>query len=246
MTTRALLTSLLLALPILVTVARAETMTSHLIMPGTPYQTELFVKEGAEPGQTVFVMGGCHGNEPAGYLAADKLVGWTVTRGTLVVLPRAHVAAIKRNVRAWPGNMNRMFPGQADGSDMERLADAIWQEMKAAQPDLVVTLHESVDFYRTHPAAYGQTLTHDFAELNPIFQPVIDEANQGIANPGHYFSIKVDPFPTCPTYCAYRYLHCPATSIETCRKLSLQTRLEHQLVMLRALLRQWGLEWTEG
>ncbi|NPV47898.1 MAG: hypothetical protein HPY69_13135 [Armatimonadetes bacterium] len=225
--------------------AEAETVVTHLIMPGTPYETVVTIKQGETPGPSIFVMGGCHGDEVAGYLAADRLVTWTITRGTLVLLPRAHVAAIKRNVRAWPGNMNAMFPGKADGSDMERLAYAIWQEMKAARPALVVTLHESRGFYRDDPSAYGQTLTHDFAELNPLFQPVLDEINPRIANPAHRFAIKVAPFATCPTYNAVRWLKCPATSIETCRQLGLQTRITHQLLILRAMLSRWGMEWEE-
>lgn len=225
--------------------AGAETVTRQSLLPGTPYQTELTVKAAATPAPTVFVIGGCHGDEPAGYLAAEKLLAWQVTRGTLVVLPRAHMAAIKRGVRAYPGNMNRMFPGKASGTAMERLADAIWQQLKAQRPDLLVTLHESVQFHRVDPSAYGQTLTHDFAALNARFQPALTQANAQIANPRHRFSIYVRAFPTCPTYCAYKYLGVPSTSIETCRKLPLATRIAYQLVMLRALLRQAGLEWEE-
>lgn len=227
-------------------VAEAETVTTHSLMAGTPYETVVYIKQGETAGPAIFVMGGCHGDEVAGYLAADRMVSWTITKGSLVLLPRAHVAAIKRNTRAWPGNMNAMFPGKADGSDMERLAYAIWQEMKAARPELVVTLHESRGFYRDDPSAYGQTLTHDFAELNPLFQPVLDEVNPRIADPKHRFAIKVAPFPTCPTYNAVRWLKCPATSIETCRQLGLQTRITHQLLILRAMLRRWGMEWEEG
>ena len=48
---------------------------------GTPLDTPVFVQEGAEPGGTLFVLGGTHPNEPAGYLTAvTLLVGILVFR----------------------------------------------------------------------------------------------------------------------------------------------------------------------
>ena len=96
----------------------AETVVRHPIMSGTPYATEYTVKSTQEDyGPKVCVIGGLHGDETAGYLAARRLVNWRITRGTLIVLPEAHKAAIRRNVRAYPGNVNGMFPGDPNGSD---------------------------------------------------------------------------------------------------------------------------------
>ena len=85
-------------------------------MSGTRYQTPYFVKTGKESGPTIVVIGGLHGDEKAGYLAARELKKWTITRGKLVLLPDAHIEAIRRDVRAYPRNMNRLFPGQKNGN----------------------------------------------------------------------------------------------------------------------------------
>lgn len=191
----------------------------------------------------MFVAGGMHGDEVAGYLAGDRLREWTITKGTLILLPRASRMAIARGERAYPGNVNTLFPGDAQGDLMHRLAAAIWGLMRDSQPDMVVTLHESVDFYRDSPEHYGQTLTYDFPALTPRMQALVDRVNPGITPEHDRFLVKVDPFPHCPTYEAYRWLHVPATSIETCRRLPLETRVGQQLLMLRAMMDEMGMEY---
>lgn len=210
-------------------------------MSGTRYQTPYFVKTGQESGPTIVVIGGLHGDEKAGYLAARELKNWTITRGKLVLVPDAHIEAIRRNVRAYPRNMNRLFPGQRNGDAMEKLAFEIWELIKASKPDLVLTLHESRGFHADDKSRYGQTFTYDFAELSPRFGKVAARVNAGIAPRKHRFLQFVAPFPTCPTYVTWKVLKVPATSIETARPLPLPIRIKYQLVALRGFFDEFGL-----
>lgn len=223
--------------------ARAETLESGMLMAGTRYQTPFYVKSGEEPGPTVVVIGGVHGDEPAGYLAARQLKNWEITRGKLVLVPDAHIEAIRRNKRGYPRNMNRLFPGKANGDAMERLAYEIWNLIKTSKPDLVLTLHESRGFHADDSKRYGQTFTYDFGELKPQFQKVAARVNASIARPKHWFLQFVDPFPTCPTYVTWKYLRVPATSIETAKPLPLQTRITYQLKAVRGFFDEWKLEY---
>ncbi len=55
---------------------------------GTAGDTAVYVMEGAEPGGKLLVLGGVHGNEPGGYLAAILLVeSGLVDRGSVYVIP---------------------------------------------------------------------------------------------------------------------------------------------------------------
>ncbi|MCE5237166.1 succinylglutamate desuccinylase/aspartoacylase family protein [bacterium] len=225
--------------------ASAENMTKELIMAGTPYQTVCYTKTGETPGGNLFIIGGCHGDEVAGYLAARRLKNWQITTGTLYLITDAHVAAIKRNARGHPGNMNKMFPGRANGSNMERLAYGIWSHIVKHHPRMLVTLHESIGFHRLEPRRYGQTLTYDTHELDETFRPMVLAVNKQIPNKDHHFALFVGPFPTCPTYCAYFQLSIPATSVETCRQMRLEERIQHQLLMCRAFMSACGLQWEE-
>ncbi|HEX8465629.1 MAG TPA: succinylglutamate desuccinylase/aspartoacylase family protein [Abditibacterium sp.] len=231
---------------VLAQAARAETVQSGILMARTPYQTPLFIKTGAETGPTIVVIGGLHGDEPAGYLAARELKKWTITRGKLVLVPDAHVAAIQRGVRAYPRNMNRLFPGKPNGDAMERLAFELWQLIKQAKPDLVLTLHESRGFHVDDPKRYGQTFTYDFPALKSQFERVAARVNARIAPKKQRFLQFIDPFPTCPTYVTYKYLRVPATSIETAKPLPLSTRISLQLSALRGFFDEWQLGYQTG
>jgi predicted deacylase len=157
--------------------AHAETLQSGVLMAGTSYQTPFFVKSGVETGPTIVVIGGLHGDEPAGYLAARELRKWKITRGKLVLVPDAHIEAIRRGARAYPRNMNRLFPGNPSGDAMEKLASQIWNLIKESEPELVLTLHESRGFHADDPKRYGQTFTYDFPELAPRFKKVASKVN---------------------------------------------------------------------
>ena len=222
--------------------ARAQTQKAGVLMAGTRYQTPFYVHSGESPGPTIVVIGGVHGDETAGYLAARQLVNWKVRRGTLVVVPDANVPAIKANQRFVERNMNALFPGKADGDGNQRLAYALWQLIKNSKPDLLLTLHESRGFYREDRARYGQTFTFDFPKYADRFERVAGATNSEIDVSREQFSLKIEAFPTCPTFCATKYLAIPATSIETARPLPLKRRVELQLSALRAFFEEWDLE----
>lgn len=224
--------------------ARAETVETGVLMPGSRFQTSYVVKTGAQGGPTIVVVGGVHGDEVAGYLAARQLKKWTVERGTLVVLSDANVPAIKANRRFVGRNMNALFPGKVGGDGNEQLAAAIWDLIKVSQPDLLLTLHESRGFYTEDRARYGQTFTFDFPRYAPRFARVAEAINQSIAPQRERFSLKIEAFATCPTYCATKYLGIPATSIETARPLPLKARVDYQLRALRAFFDEWELQAT--
>ena len=225
-------------------VARAETQTTGVIMAGTRFQTSYFVKSGARPGPTIVVMGGLHGDEVAGYLAARRLKNWTVESGTLILVPDANVPAIKANRRFVGRNMNALFPGKRDGDGNERLAYELWQIIKNAKPDLLLTLHESRGFYAENKARYGQTFTFDFPDDRDRFARVASALNRDVPAGRERFQLKMEAFSTCPTYCATRWLQVPATSIETARPLPLGKRVDYQLRAIGAFLAEWEMAAT--
>jgi hypothetical protein len=240
------LTALLLCALAAAAGVRAEQVETLTIMAGTPHQTSCFVKRGDTPGPTVFIIGGMHGDETAGYLAARKLKDWTITTGTLVLIPDSHITAIKANQRDYPANMNKQFPGNPRGTMMQRAAWEIWSLIKQHRPALLVTLHESVGLHRDNPRRFGQTLTYDFKELTPTFQPLLEPINRQLPNPRHHFLLKVYPLRGCPTDCAWRFLKIPALTVETTRTMKLEERVGQQLVVCAVLMSKWGLQWEGG
>lgn len=67
----------------------SRTETWFEIAAGTEYATEAFVIDSGDAGPTVLIIGGMHGNEPAGAAAAAQIRHWPIVAGRLVVIPRA-------------------------------------------------------------------------------------------------------------------------------------------------------------
>jgi hypothetical protein len=81
-------------------VTREARLSDYLpSLAGTPGDTPVFVLSGPAPGGTILVVGGTHGDEPAGYLAAVVLVERVrVAAGRLVVVPRANASGMTHDV----------------------------------------------------------------------------------------------------------------------------------------------------
>jgi predicted deacylase len=107
----------------------------------------VFVIHGARPGPTLAVTAGIHGAEYASIAAALE-VGQALDpadlAGRVVVAPVANMPAFRaRSIYVCPLdgiNLNRVFPGKADGSASEQLAD--WLFRQVIQPaDYYVDMH---------------------------------------------------------------------------------------------------------
>ena len=79
---------------------------------GTRWETSGCIVTSRLEGPAVLVLGGVHGNEPAGALAAAQLCSETLAKGTLVVVPRVNPLGLNQAVRFLPeiGDMNRVYP----------------------------------------------------------------------------------------------------------------------------------------
>lgn len=88
-----------------------------------------------------------HGDECTGVAAilrlANSLEG-SLLRGAVHLYPTLNPEGLERRSRKVPDDdqdLNRLFPGDADGSPAERLVHAIWTDLGARQPDLLIDLH---------------------------------------------------------------------------------------------------------
>ena len=80
-------------------VARIKKMSDYLpALKNTRGDAEIYFLEGPEPGGTTLVLGGTHANEPGGFITAVCLIeNVQVTRGRVIVIPRANNSAFTHN-----------------------------------------------------------------------------------------------------------------------------------------------------
>lgn len=128
-------------------VDRGEKVVDTLCIPGASSEIPIFIVNGLEDGPTVLVMGGIHGCEYTSIdaaLAIGRKLDPAVVRGKVVVLPIVNPDAFyARSIYLHPAdkkNLNRCFPGDAMGTEAEKLAD--WLFTIAIQNvDYIVDLH---------------------------------------------------------------------------------------------------------
>ena len=118
------------------------------------------VLHGKKPGKTMLITAGVHAGEYVGIQAAielaQKLKIHKVT-GTVVIVKVMNVPAFeKRNGSLGltdHKNLNREFPGNPEGTEMERLAWAVTRELQSAA-DYYIDLHSGDDYEQLTPYVY--------------------------------------------------------------------------------------------
>jgi predicted deacylase len=100
------------------------------------HQIPVCIACGAKTKPVVWIQAGMHGNEFDSLLVAQGLcerLGTLPIRGTLAVLLGVNQAALQSARRTSPADgkdLNRQFPGTADGSYSERLGDRLWATVR--------------------------------------------------------------------------------------------------------------------
>lgn len=129
-----------------------------------PITEEIITITGSEPGPTVAIFAGVHGNERAGIYALQELIPkLKLTKGTLH-LAFANPPAIKANVRFINKNLNRRF---FTGNDGEGYEDTRARELMAVldQCDALLDLHMFYSDGNTEPFAICEEPSIDVASV---------------------------------------------------------------------------------
>lgn len=112
-----------------------------------------------EPGPTVLLLAGTHGDEYEGQIVLQRLVRTIKPEhvtGRLIVLPALNLPAVRAATRVSPidgRNLNRTYPGEARGDVTQQIAHAVSERLLPVA-DYALDLHSggSASFYL--PSAY--------------------------------------------------------------------------------------------
>ncbi|MGR5155305.1 succinylglutamate desuccinylase/aspartoacylase family protein [Vibrio owensii] len=128
----------------------------------------VLVFKGEKPGKKIMITAGVHGDEYNGVLAAQKtareLIGKDIA-GTVTVVPTINLTGMLNHSRdffsadpdASPSNLNRFFPGDANGNEANRFLFALWNNLLKPNAELAIDLHT-----QTTGAAYPLYVFADF------------------------------------------------------------------------------------
>ena len=96
-------------------------------------------------GPRVAVTAGVHGDELVGFAACNELDRvLNVTGGEVILYPALNPAGVAARTRTHPedqADLNRAFPGDPDGTAVERHAARVWRDLVARRPTALIDLH---------------------------------------------------------------------------------------------------------
>ena len=232
--------------------AAASQRSTNRLLGGTRFATEVYVRDSGVSGPTVMIVGGVHGNEPAGANAAEVIRQWPLIKGRLVVVPRANVPGLVANKRLIPdletnlSNLNRNYPrgGKEEGPRGE-LATEIWKLALQYQPDWLLDLHEGFDFHQVNDKSVGSSI---ICFPNPKGAEAADlmlaAVNREIADEKLKFVRRDMPIDGSLARAGGEHLKIPSMTVETTSKQPMEKRVHQHEVLVRALLHHLGM--TDG
>lgn len=241
--------------------AAAEVYT---FFPGTQYALDVHFLIGEKPGPAIMVQGGIQGDEASGFLTAQALTRANVTRGTVIIVPRANPPSIHERKRAVNVDLNRRFDKDYNEFYEDRLARLI--RFLVSQSQALIHLHEGSGFYEPTrksdlrgPHRYGQSVIIDTTEykrsiqLERAVRQVLARLNDGIAPREYAFQLfNMDTFNDRSkyleqrkslTYYALSSVGIPAVAVEVSKNITdLGWKVSQQLKATGLFLRQFGVE----
>lgn len=242
-----------LILTLFTVVARGDVCcTGGLIAEGTVWENPYYVLDSGVEGPTLLIAAGLHGNEPAGYRAAEQIRHWQIQRGKLIVVPRVNTPGLKENTRWLPGeskelrNANRNFPKSGEPNEARSaLIKALWKFMQEQKPDWVADLHEGIDFNIVNSDSVGSSIIYfDTPEMRELAAKIRTDVNSTVDDPHRKFVLrsKSGPINSGLVRASVERLGARGFCFETTfSKQPISTRTRQHRIMVHRLMRELGM-----
>jgi hypothetical protein len=232
---------------------------------------DLYKFEHKDANNTLFIVGGIHGNEPGGYFAPAFLIEhYKITSNNLWVIPNLNRDSIRANRRGVNGDMNRKFATIKKNDKDKKIVEELKKLIKNKQVSLILNLHDGHGFYRKkynstvfNPNAWGQSCVIDqckislkesspqYKDLKDIATKVTKNVNKKLLKKHHKFNVKNtktkfddEAMQLSLTYFAVTN-NKPAFAIETSKNLSTTAqKVFYQLLAIEEFMKIMDIQFT--
>ena len=137
-----------------------KTIKDHIHVEGTELRVPHVLICGQQPGSTVLISAGIHNAEYVGIQAAIELsneLDVSELHGNVIILPLANRSGFENRTMSMVyedgKNLNRVFPGDRDGSEADRLAHMLF-EVFIRNVDAYIDLHSGDGYESLIPYCY--------------------------------------------------------------------------------------------
>jgi len=245
----------------------AQKKVHSVYFEGSDYELHIYRIYGKEPGKTMMMIGGIQGDEPGGFLSADHYADISLSKGNLIVVPRANFQSIVLNKRKINEDMNRKFADDPPDNYEKKVVEIL--KKLIAESDCLLNLHDGSGFYSEiwegpdrNPKRFGQCIIADserytvaetgrVLELGNMARIVAGEINRDIEDPGlhfHFNNHKTREDATIhkeqrksATYYALYSCGIPAFGIETSKSLSTETKVRHHNLAINSFMKLFDI-----
>ncbi len=211
------------------------------IAAGTTYATPMYIIDSGVSGPVVMIVGGVHGNEPAGYTAAGKVKDWKIKKGKLIVLPQANKKAVQNKTRTYNGDLNRAFPQSSSGTGNNTLAKSIYSAVKKYDVDWLMDMHEGYNYTKISDSVGQSLIYYPTTTTKTMANAIVSKLNSGISTSYKKFTLYRYPVKGSLARACGQYLGVKAFIFETASKPSLSVRVNYQMKAADTLLSRLGM-----
>jgi hypothetical protein len=157
--------------------------------------------ESSPNNKTILILGGIHGNEPAGSKAILQLMNdinmnkIKIKNNRIILVPNVNYCALQLNKRLVPfiGDLNRKFPisKNYNKDNLNPIIKKILILMK--QSDFIIDFHEGWGFYKDYTGSIGSTITPTNTIISKqVADLVYNKLNDKIKDYDKTFTILID------------------------------------------------------
>ncbi len=218
--------------------------SEYRLLEGTGLELAAVRIEGVDQdsGGTLYIVGGIHGDEKAGWMAGEILKDMEISAGTVyIVSPANRYGAGKdqRNTRE-DRDLNRNFPGDPDGCDAQRIAWAIYSDIRDKKPDLALDLHEARPGTQNRDALGNSLICRSIDGIGDLILEILTKSAGGEICSGA-FTLYGSPPPGSINRTVSDELGIPVITVETFREDELDIRVRNHLEIAGLVMRYYGL-----
>jgi hypothetical protein len=161
-------------------------------------QIEHVLIDSGIPGPTLLLIGGTHGNEPAGAIGLEQFINSNIqiSKGKIIVIPRVNKLGLFLDTR-WgyngflPIDYNREYPNNINELAGDYINRQVIEYVKSA--DFIVDFHEGWGFNIMDPESMGSGIYPSNTELaKNIGNNLLNTLNNTISDAEKKFTINFD------------------------------------------------------
>jgi hypothetical protein len=160
---------------------------------------DYFIYNSGNPGPTIAIIGGTHGNEPIGSIVIRELIeklnnkNIILKSGKLILIPDVNYCALRVGIRMIPliGDLNRKYPKKLHENASCPINNKIINILKDA--DFILDFHEGWGFHRLNKDSMGSSITpSETKKSDELAHLIYGDINKSIVDKDKRFIIFVN------------------------------------------------------